>query len=124
MTDYDKLERDCDYATKLAVTGWVFKHVLAHAEGLGSYRGLIYERLKFGPDAYAYLLECGGLTISNEFDLPRAEAIRRLARENQIAVLKVVLGMCDVDGCFEEGNCMWPGESGPRRTCIGHREDH
>lgn len=122
MADFDRLERECDYATKLAVTGWVFKNILAHAKEGGSYRGLIYERLGFGPDAYAYLHESGGLEISNEFDVPHANAVRRLVKQHKITVLKDVLGLCDVAGCFEDGVCSWPFEKGYRRTCSDHKE--
>jgi hypothetical protein len=65
---YPKLVADCPYETRLAVTAWVFEHVVAHARERGTYRYLIYERLGFGPDAYVPLC-ADGLTISNEFDL-------------------------------------------------------
>jgi hypothetical protein len=65
---YPKLVAECPYETRLAVTAWVFEHVVAHARERGTYRYLIYERLGFGPDAYVPLCQ-DGLTISNEFDL-------------------------------------------------------
>jgi len=55
-------------AQKLAVVQWVFRHLVEHAAEGGSYRYLIYERLGFGPEAYAPLCS-DGLTISNAFEL-------------------------------------------------------
>ena len=66
---WPQLVENCDYETKLAVTAWVFKHVLAHALEGGSFRYLIYDRLGFGPDAYVPLYNAGGMTISNEFNI-------------------------------------------------------
>jgi len=62
------------YEQRLAVAGWVFKHVVAHAKEGGSYRYLIYKRLGFGPDAYVPLYLAGGMEISNHFDLTEPEA--------------------------------------------------
>lgn len=120
MTDFDKLEKECAYDTKLAVTAWVFKHILAHAKDHGTYRFLINERLGFGDDAYRVLFHAGGLEISNEFDIPRANAVRKIAKEHKIAALKDVLNFCDVPDCFEDGTHGWPSEDGFRRTCRQH----
>ena len=66
---YPILVEDCDYETKLAVTAWIFGHIVDHAAEGGSFRYLIYDRLGFGPDAYIPLYNAGGMTISNEFIL-------------------------------------------------------
>jgi hypothetical protein len=121
MTEFEQIERDCDYRTKLVIAGWVFKHVLAHAREGGSFRGLIHERLGFGVDAYAYLHECGGLEISNEFDIARATEVRRIVKAQKIEALKHVLRFCDEAGCFEDGNCGTPTKAGYRQTCSNHR---
>lgn len=70
---YPKLVEECDYETKLAVTAWVFSHIVDHATEGGSFRYLIYDRLGFGPDAYIPLYNAGGMTISNEFELKDGE---------------------------------------------------
>jgi hypothetical protein len=120
MIDSNKLEKECDYHTKLAVTAWVFKHVLAHANEGGTYRHLIFDRLGFGDDAYGFLLHAGGLEISNEFDISRANAVRKIAKENKIDVLKEALDFCDVPDYFDDATDGWPSESGFRRTCRQH----
>jgi hypothetical protein len=122
MRDLDRLAQECDYDTKLAVTAWVFKHILAHATDRGSFRGLIYERRGFGSDAYVPLYEAGGLDISDEFGIPASQGVRRLAREHKIAPLKMVLRFCDVPECFEDGNCDWPSDTGYRLACNQHKE--
>ena len=71
---YPKLVEECDYETKLAVTAWVFSHIVDHATEGGSFRYLIYDRLGFGPDAYIPLYNAGGMTISNEFELKDGES--------------------------------------------------
>ena len=53
---------------KLAVTQWVFKHLVEHAKEGVTYRYLIYDRLGFGPEAYVPLCS-DGMVISNEFNL-------------------------------------------------------
>lgn len=69
---YPKLVEECDYETKLAVTAWVMKHIVDHAQSGGTFRYLIYTRLGFNQDAYVPLYLAGGMTISNEFDLENA----------------------------------------------------
>lgn len=69
--DLDKLVEECPYETKLAVTAWVFKKIVEHGDDPGSFRYLIYDRMGFGPDAYAPLYYAGGMTITNEFDLTK-----------------------------------------------------
>jgi hypothetical protein len=66
--EYADMVEWCDHDMKLAVTKWVMKHIVEHAKEGGSYRYLIYDRLGFGPEAYAPLCS-DGMTISNEFDL-------------------------------------------------------
>lgn len=61
--------RNANYATKLAVAMWIFEAIVDHAVDGGTFRYLIYDRLGFGPDAYAVLHAAGGMMISNEFDL-------------------------------------------------------
>lgn len=68
---YPKLVEACPYETRLAVTAWVFKHIVKHAKEGGSFRYLIYDRLGFKQDAYAPLYMSGGMVISNEFDLSK-----------------------------------------------------
>lgn len=60
--------KEVSYDHKLAVTQWVFKHLVEHAKEGGSFRYLIYDRLRFGADAYVPLCS-DGITISNEFNL-------------------------------------------------------
>ncbi|HEV8364603.1 MAG TPA: hypothetical protein VGQ52_13905 [Gemmatimonadaceae bacterium] len=72
--DYPKLVAACPYETRLAVACWVVKSIVDHARDGGTYRYLIYERLGFGPDAYAPMQMSGALTISNEFDLSEPAA--------------------------------------------------
>ena len=120
FSDLDALVEKCDYNTKLAVTAWVFKHILDHAKEGGSYRYLIYDRLGFGMDSYAPLYMAGGMDISNEFDMERTEDIKKIVRENNLDVLKPRLGLCDEPGCFEEISCGTPIEGGYRSTCYEH----
>lgn len=70
--DFPALVRACPDEVRLAVACWVMKHVYAHAKEGGSYRYLIYERLGFGPDAYAPMMFADALNISNEFVVPAA----------------------------------------------------
>jgi hypothetical protein len=69
--DYPKLVEACPYETRLAVTAWVFDHLVRHAKEGGTFRYLIYNRLGFKQDAYAPLYMSGGMVISNEFDLSK-----------------------------------------------------
>lgn len=59
----------CDDATKIAVTAWVFKHLVEHAQSPGSFRHLVYKRMGFKLPAYTPLLNAGGMTISTLFDM-------------------------------------------------------
>lgn len=120
--ELDDMVEWCDHTMKLAVTRWVMKHIVEHAKEGGSYRYLIYDRLGFGPEAYAPLCS-DGLTISNEFDLNIMEDIKKVIREYQYAeynVLKPVLNLCDEPNCLNDVSCGWPSEKGYRRTCIEH----
>ena len=72
--EHARLVAASDPETKLAVVAWCIRAICEHAREGGSYRTLIYERLGFGPEAYAPLYRAGGLDISNEFDLPRRAA--------------------------------------------------
>lgn len=117
---FEKLLNECDYDTKLAVTAWVFKNIVEHAEDGGSYRYLIYERLGFGPDAYVPLYEAGGMTISNEFDLDNKDEIINHIIEHKIESMKKLVGLCDEPGCFEHAGSGWPSDSGYRWTCSKH----
>lgn len=111
----------CDNETKLAVTAWVFKNIVEHAQEGGSYRTLIYDRLGFGPEAYAPLYSAGGMIISNEFDTSQMNEIKKVVKENKIEAMKEVLVLCDEPGCFDETSCGWPTEDGGyRRTCGTH----
>ena len=104
---------------KLAVTQWVFKHLVEHAKEGGSYRYLIYDRLGFGMEAYAPLCS-DGLIISNEFDLTVKERMIETARENNYDKMKPVLGICDEEGCWKEASCGWPSGENYRHTCYEH----
>ena len=107
---------------KLAVTQWVFKHLVEHAKEGGSYRYLIYDRLGFGMDAYAPLCS-DGITISNEFDLEQKNQIINTVIENKYDKLKPLLGLCDEPNCYKHASCGWPSEpsdEGYRRTCHAH----
>lgn len=120
FSELDKLVEKCDYETKLAITAWVFKNICDHAEQGGSFRYLIYSRLGFGPDAYVPLYEAGGMTISNEFDMPRMNQIREAVQKEKIDVLKPVLSLCDEPGCFDKVSCGTPTEEKYRWTCYVH----
>ena len=104
---------------KLAVTQWVFKHLVEHAKEGGTYRYLIYDRLGFGMEAYAPLCS-DGLTISNEFDISQMDEIKKIVRENDYSLLKNVLRMCDVPLCYKDASCGWPSDDGYRHTCHAH----
>lgn len=115
-----KLVQECDHDTKLAVTAWVFQHIVDHALQGGSYRTLIYDRLGFGPEAYAPLYSAGGMTISNEFDIERMDLIKAKVREEKIEALKPILNMCDEPSCYKDAGCGFPTENGYRHTCYDH----
>lgn len=117
--DLDEMADKCPPTLKLAVTRWVMKHIVDHAREGGSYRYLIYNRLGFGPEAYAPLCD-DGMTISNEFDIDNMDAIKAKVREEKIESLKPLLGMCDEPDCFKDVNIGWPSENGYRRTCSDH----
>lgn len=118
--DLDKLAETCDYEMKIAVTRWVMKHIVEHAEEGGSYRYLIYDRLGFDPDAYAPLCR-DGMTISNMFDLNLADEVAKVAKEHGYDMIKPVINLCDEPGCYEVTSCGFPTDDGGyRRTCYGH----
>ena len=122
MSDMFSLEdvlKEVSNEHKLAVTQWVFKHIVEHAREGGSYRYLIYDRLGFGMEAYAPLC-ADGLTISNEFDITTMEAIKDVVRENRYDKLKPLVGMCDEPNCYKEASCGWPSEESYRNTCGAH----
>jgi hypothetical protein len=125
--DYDvdptllPLVEKCDYETKLAVTAWVMKHILDHANDSGSFRHLIYNRLGFNTDAYAPLLVAGGLEISNEFDNERIHSIKEAVRNNKVESLKAILNMCDEPDCFADACCGTKVGDKYRCTCSNHQ---
>lgn len=53
------------YDQRLAATAEVFEAICEHAKSSGSFRYLIYNRLKFNHDAYSCLYAAGGMAISN-----------------------------------------------------------
>jgi hypothetical protein len=120
--DLEELTNKCDPETKLAVTAWVFKHVVEHAKDGGSYRYLIYERLGFGPEAYVPLCD-DGLTISNEFDLDLKDRVVEALKSKDEKKMKEALGLCDVPECFKYVSCGWPSENGYRKTCGDHYKE-
>lgn len=117
--DLDKMADSCPYDMKLAVTRWVLKNIADHGRDGGSYRGLIYGRLGFGPDAYVPLLDAG-MFISNEFDVEQMNKIKEIVREHKIDVLKQTLRLCDEPGCYKEVTCGFPTKDGYRSTCGEH----
>ena len=122
--ELDEAVEYCEYDMKLAVTRWVMKHIVQQASEGGSYRYLIYDRLGFGPDAYAPLCS-DGLTISNEFDMNLKEDIRNAIIQNDMNKIKEIVGLCDVEGCNRYISSGWPSDEGYRRTCSEHyREAH
>jgi hypothetical protein len=120
--DLEELAKKCDPNTKLAVTAWVFKHIVDHAREGGSYRYLIYERLGFGPEAYVPLCE-HGMTISNEFDLDLKDRVVEALKSKDEKKMKEALGLCDEHDCFEYVSCGWPSENGYRTTCGNHYKE-
>ena len=115
----EDLLKDVSNDHKLAVTQWVFKHIVEHAKEGGSYRYLIYDRLGFGMEAYAPLC-ADGLTISNEFDISKMDAIKDTVREHKYDALKPLVGMCDEPNCYKDSSCGWPTDDGYRHTCGAH----
>jgi len=115
----DNLVETCDNELKIAVVKWAMKHIVEHAKEGGSYRTLIYDRLDFGPDAYAPL--CGdGITISNEFSIADMKETKRIVAEHKYDALKANLNMCDEPDCYTEASCGWPSGEDYRRTCDKH----
>ena len=115
----DKLAEECPTDLKIAVTRWAMRHIVEHAKEGGSYRYLIYDRMGFGPEAYAPL--CGdGMTISNEFDMEQMESIKDIVRHNRYDELKATLNLCDEPGCYKDAGCGWPSKDGYRMTCGEH----
>jgi hypothetical protein len=122
MTEIFSLEdvlKEVSNYHKLAVTQWVFKHIVEHAREGGSYRYLIYDRLGFGMEAYVPLCD-DGLTISNEFDITKMDAIKDAVREHGYDALKSLVGMCDEPNCYKDASCGWPSDEGYRHTCFAH----
>lgn len=115
----DKIVEECDNDIKLAVTRWVFKHIVEHAKEGGSYRYLIYDRLGFDMDAYVPLCS-DGLTISNEFDLNMKKNIIEAYKSLDVKKMKEALDICDEPGCFQCSSCGWPSGDNYRRTCSEH----
>lgn len=50
---------------RLDITCRAFKAIADHLKGGGTFRYLIYDRLRFGSEAYIPLYEAGGMAISN-----------------------------------------------------------
>ena len=130
---FDDLVEKCDSETKLAVTRWVMKHIVEHAQNGGSYRYLIYHRLGFDVSAYVPLCQ-DGLTISNEFDLNDNENIKEVFRvvlqdqegdldfiKYRLEKLKKNFGICDEPGCCDPITSGTPTDAGYRSTCSKHR---
>lgn len=113
-----------DYDTRLAIAAWTIQNVLEHAREGGSYRYLIYDRLGFGPDAYAVLQFHGALDVSNDFDYEKMEEIERVVREQKIEALKPALFLCDAPDCYQNAGCIWHEgpEKASRHTCADHYE--
>jgi hypothetical protein len=118
-SELDLIAARCDPETKLAVTRWVMKHIVAHASEGGSYRYLIYDRLGFDADAYMPLCN-DGLTISNEFDLNMKDQVQEVAKTEGYDKIKPIIGLCDEPGCYDYISCGWPSDDGSRSTCGKH----
>jgi hypothetical protein len=97
--DLAKMVDECDSELKLAITQWVFKHIVEHARDGGTYRYLIYHRLGFDESAYVPLCR-DGMIINNEFDLDLKETVASFLEKNDIENAKRALGYCDEPGCF------------------------
>jgi len=117
--EYADMVEWCEPDMKLAVTKWAMKHIVEHAKEGGSYRYLIYDRMGFGPEAYAPLC-ADGLTISNEFDLDVIPDARKALAEGDHDKLKKILSCCDEPGCYEKISAGFPVEGGYRQTCGEH----
>ena len=118
--EYAKMADGCDHDLKIAVTQWVMKHIVDHARDGGTYRYLIYDRLGFGPEAYAPLCH-DGMTINNEFDLSLKKTVADCLKRNDVEAAKRALGYCDEPGCYNEASCGYPaGEKGYRYSCGDH----
>lgn len=63
----DEIWAEMSYEQRLAAADYIFRKITEHAKEGGSYRYLIYERLGFGPDAYAVLQFAGALDVSNDY---------------------------------------------------------
>ncbi len=125
----EKIMKDIDGETYLAVADHVIRAIVDHAHSPGSFRYLIYDRLGFGPEAYVPLYNAGGMTITNEFDLSHDEAKTDAVRElcenlpgtyEVVRQAKSVFGLCDEPGCFERFSYGFPTPEGYRKTCGKH----
>ena len=58
----------------------VMKKIMEHVKEGGSYRYLIYNRMGFGPEAYAAMMEAGGLDFSNLCPFPEVSDEPRIVR--------------------------------------------
>jgi hypothetical protein len=121
--EYAKIADECDHETKIAVVKWAMKHIVDHAKEGGTYRYLIYDRLGFGPEAYAPLCS-DGMTISNEFDFTLKSDVAAFLKNNDIEGAKKRMGYCDTAGCFVEASCGYPTEDGYRYSCIEHYKEY
>jgi hypothetical protein len=92
--EFEKIVNECPYETRLAVTAWVFRHLVDHATDGGSFRYLIYQRLGFAQDAYVPLCDAGGLTISNEFSLSED---KEKATDAEITAVSPITSVTDDD---------------------------
>ena len=122
MSEFDDLVAKYDYQTKLDIAAWVISKIDEHGQDPGSFRGLIYGLLGFGPDAYVPLYEAGGMNITNELDYESKSFLRQIIKDENIenTKLKHYSGVCDETGCFEYATCGWPSDNGYRRTCYQH----
>jgi hypothetical protein len=121
--EYAKMADECDNEIKIAVVKWAMKHIVEHAKEGGSYRYLIYNRLGFGPEAYAPLCS-DGITISNEFDFTLKSDVAAFLKNNDIEGAKKRMGYCDTAGCFVEASCGYPTEDGYCHSCINHYKEY
>ena len=121
----EKIVKDSDYDTRLAITAWVCEKILDHGRGGGSYLYLIYDRLGFDMDSYAVLQNAGALEISNQFDIQKMIDIKHHVWANKIQSMKTLVGLCDEPDCYGDASSGFPVAEPPgyRWTCYKH-SDH
>jgi alpha-glucuronidase len=65
---YDSLETDNQLLLFFHVTNTIFENYFKDS---GSYRGLLYDKFKFGPEAYSLGMDSGMFTLHNSISTPK-----------------------------------------------------